>query len=100
MENLIHQGFGRDYAKKLGQMCNESHEHILINSSLIKDKGWILFKTNLERLELNCLQLVFQVEMIEPDRYDLVKEVLKKSSQRIIKKNYLRILPMVFNCSY
>lgn len=84
MENLIHQGFGRDYAKKLGQMCNESHEHILINSSLIKDKV-DLIQDQLGEIRTQLPTASFQVEMIEPDRYDLVKEVLK-SSQRIIKK--------------
>lgn len=88
-ENIISQAFGRDYAKKLGQVCKNSHPHIQVDSISIKEKVDVI-RDHLGEVKSQLPTASFQIDLIEPNRKDLLGHVVL-DSQRVIKQKLFTV---------
>ncbi len=98
-ENLIVQAFGRDYAKDLKYVCKGFDTCIHIRAEEIKYKVDIVCD-HIGEVETPLPTAFFQVDLIEPNRIELIENAVFKANniieQKLIKDSFPWCLVSVF----
>ena len=84
-ENVRVQGFAPDAAQKIGRRCEASREHIVVRRDQLKEK-YDLITDRFGDVRTQMPTASFQIDLIEPNRADLIPAVTPERSRVIVQK--------------
>ena len=86
------QSFDRDFAKSFGHACDGFDISVVVNAEEIREK-YDVMSDHLGEVRTLLPTMNFQVDLIEPGRYDLVQKTIGNSMRIVEQKLIERTFP-------